>query len=175
MSAGTATGSVSSGGSNLAASGSANAADSDLAASRDAGSAASGGSATTPLASPLPPGCREQEILERFARPASQGGCTDPEGLGCHESGTGEDPVLSQPGETLARLLDQQDSKGCGRVWIQSGAKKAEDAFLYRRLSQNVSEEDCEVQMPLMEEPLDSATLACIGAWLVWVANGRQP
>jgi hypothetical protein len=123
----------------------------------------------------LPAGCREQDILERFARPAGMGGCTDPDGLGCHEAGTGEDPVLSQPSETLARLLDQQDAKGCERVWIPSGAKKAEDAFLYRRLTQNVSEEDCEVQMPLMEEPLDAATLDCISAWIVWVANGRQP
>lgn len=125
--------------------------------------------------SPLPAGCQEQQILERFARPASMGGCTDPGGLGCHEAVTGEDPVLAQPSETLARLLDQRDAKGCERVWIPSGAKQPEDAFLYRRLAQNVSEEDCEVQMPLLEEPLDDATLQCIGAWIVWVANGRQP
>jgi hypothetical protein len=145
----------------------------------DAGTAVSGGAGSSAAsggaASPLPAGCREQDILERFARPAKMGGCTDPDGLGCHESGTGEDPVLSTPSETLGRLLDQQDPKGCEKVWIPSGAKKPEDAFLYRRLTQNVSDEDCEVQMPLMEDPLDSATLDCIGAWIVWVANGRQP
>jgi hypothetical protein len=137
----------------------------------DLGSSAPPGGA----GSPLPAGCNEQEILERFARPAKMGGCTDPDGLGCHESGTGEDPVLSEPSQTLRRLLDQQDPKGCERVWIPTGAKKPEEAFLYRRLTQNVSDEDCEVQMPLMEEPLESATLACIAAWIVWVANGRQP
>jgi hypothetical protein len=102
------------------------------------------------------------------------GGCTDPDGLGCHEAGdTGEAPTLADPSQTLSRLLDEQNPDGRGEVWITSGARSPEDSFLWRRLNQNISEEDCEVQMPLMETPLDQATLDCIGAWIVWVANGR--
>lgn len=141
----------------------------------DAGPVAPSGSGAVPSAGPLPAGCQEAEILARFARPSTMGGCTDPDGLGCHEDGTGEAPLMGHPAETLARLLDQEDADGCGEIWIPRGAKKPDDSFLYRRLSQNVSDEDCEVQMPLMEEPLDPATLQCIGAWIVWVANGRQP
>jgi len=139
----------------------------------DAGTAPPGGPA--PSTGPLPAGCQEADILARFARPASMGGCTDPDGLGCHEDGTGEAPFMGHPTETLAKLLDQQDADGCGEVWIPKGAKRPDDSFLYRRLSQNVSDEDCEVQMPLDEDALDPATLQCIGAWIVWVANGRQP
>jgi hypothetical protein len=141
--------------------------------SGDAGTATPSGPSQS--AGPLPAGCQEADILARFARPSTMGGCTDPDGLGCHEDGTGEAPFMGHPTETIAKLLDQQDADGCGEVWIPSHAKKPEDSFLYRRLSQNVSDEDCEVQMPLMEEPLDPATLQCIGAWIVWVANGRQP
>lgn len=104
------------------------------------------------------------------------GGCTDPDKTGCHEAGsTGILPTLADPSQTLSRLLDQQHPApdGCGQVWIKKGSKNPKDSFLYRRLSENNdgSEEDCEVQMPLMETPLDTATLECVAAWVVWVAN----
>ncbi|HKO90407.1 MAG TPA: hypothetical protein VJU61_04600, partial [Polyangiaceae bacterium] len=143
---------------------------SDPAPAPDAGAMLPSDAGTTALpvptqgTGPLPAGCQEEDILARFARPSSMGGCTDPDGLGCHEDGTGEAPFMAHPTETLARLLDQQDADGCGEVWIPRGAKRPDDSFLYRRLTQNVSDEDCEVQMPLDEEPLDPATLQCIGA-----------
>lgn len=140
----------------------------------DAG-AAGGAGGTAPASSPLalPAGCTEAAVLERLSRPYDSGGCTDPGGTGCHEDGTGEDPILQYPDQTVMRLLDQRDVAGCDEVWIPSGAQQPEQSFLWRRLSQNVSDDDCEVQMPLDEDPLDPETLTCISAWIVWVANGR--
>ncbi len=125
---------------------------------------------------PLPAGCEEREILERFSRPYAMGGCTDPDGTGCHEAGsTGEEPNFADPDQTLARLLDKQDANGCAKVWIPSRIMSPSESFLFRRLNEHVSDEDCEAQMPLEQEPLEPADLECIGAWIVWVANGSRP
>jgi hypothetical protein len=141
--------------------------------SPDAGSASMGGSGSPPGPYALPADCSEAAILEQFSRPYDVGGCTDPDGTGCHEEGTGEDPILQYPEENLARMLDQRDPEGCGEVWIPSGITRADDSFLWRRLTQNVSDEDCEIQMPLDQDPLDAEVLACVSAWILWVANGR--
>jgi hypothetical protein len=140
----------------------------------DAGaSGGAGGTSAAPSPWALLAGCTEAAVLEQLSRPYDMGGCTDPGGTGCHEDGTGEDPILQFPEQTVMRLLDQRDAEGCGEVWIPSGAEQPEQSFLWRRLSQNVSDEDCEIQMPLEEDPLDPQTLACMSAWILWVANGR--
>lgn len=141
----------------------------------DAGASGGVGGSTTAAPSPLalPAGCTEAAVLDQLSRPYDMGGCTDPGGTGCHEDGTGEDPILQYPDQIVMRLLDQRDAEGCGEVWIPSGAQQPEQSFLWRRLSQNVSDEDCEIQMPLDEDPLDPQMLACISAWIVWLANGR--
>jgi hypothetical protein len=132
-----------------------------------------GGTTAAPSPLALPAGCTEAAVLEQLSRPYDMGGCTDPGGTGCHEDGTGEAPILQYPEQTVMRLLDQRDAEGCGEVWISSGTRQPEQSFLWRRLSQNMSDEDCEIQMPLDEDPLDPQTLTCISAWIVWVANGR--
>jgi hypothetical protein len=141
--------------------------------SPDAGSATMGGVVSEPSPYALPADCSEAAILEQFSRPYDMGGCTDPDGTGCHEDGTGEDPILQYPEDNLSRMLDQRDPEGCDEVWIPRGITRPDDSFLWRRLTQNVSDEDCEIQMPLDEDPLDPEVLACISAWIVWVANGR--
>jgi hypothetical protein len=139
----------------------------------DAGlpSGVGGAASASPLV--LPADCTEAAVLEQLSRPYDMGGCTDPGGTGCHEDGTGEDPILQYPEQIVDRLLDQRDADGCGEVWIPSGVQQPDQSFLWRRLTQNVSDEDCEAQMPLDEDPLDPAALSCISAWILWVANGR--